>query len=331
MTLLGTTRNHGVSQIHRPDTDHRSAFDPGSFTSEAPGCNRGLHHGGEYGNHRSCARDESIAGARRQHRSGDPGRCEVTPIPDEWSVDVQGPNIIVAFADGDETGRRILTRHQARVMREQLRLAYLLAGRNKLTRDASAVEVGAETSSVSALIGDELHPILVDVSDEDVAQRLTEHRERRRRRAHEDDDRSRLEAIERTAGALTGAFQSSEDATAPEDEDDAATNAVRIRNRLPERWDIQPVGDSIYFGVPASAADGEFLLNQGEALAVGLLLIQLSRRRWIYEDNEELLDVLRLQELRSQSFRAMTLQELLDALRRTEAESEPGDDGNDVQ
>jgi hypothetical protein len=54
-----------------------------------------------------------------------------------------GPNIFMAFADGDETGRRILTRHQTRVLREQLRLAYLLAGRNRLTRAATAaVEVG---------------------------------------------------------------------------------------------------------------------------------------------------------------------------------------------
>jgi hypothetical protein len=84
----------------------------------------------------------------------------------------------------------------------------------------------------------------------------------------------------------------------PEDEDDGATEAARTRNCLPERWDIRPEGEAIYFGVPASAADGEFLLTQAEALAVGVLLIQLSRRRWIYEDNEELLDVLRLQELR---------------------------------
>jgi hypothetical protein len=34
--------------------------------AEAPSLawNRDIHHGGEYGNHRSCPRDESIAGAR---------------------------------------------------------------------------------------------------------------------------------------------------------------------------------------------------------------------------------------------------------------------------
>jgi hypothetical protein len=268
----------------------------------------------------------------------------MTPIPDEWSVDVQGPNIIVAFADGDETGRRILSRHQARVMREQLRLAYLLAGRNKLTKDASAaVEVGPQTGSVSALIGDELHLHPVAASDEDLARLLTEVRERRRWRtgedqsasadhsegdaAEEEGDLSWPEANERTAGV--GAFRLSGRASGPEDEAGRATDALPIRNRLPKHWDIRPVGESIYFGVPASAADGEFLLSQGEALAVGVLLIQLSRRRWIFEDNEELLDVLRLQELRSQSFRAMTLQELLEALDRTEAEQEPDGDGDD--
>jgi hypothetical protein len=209
----------------------------------------------------------------------------MNPNPDEWSVDVEGPNIIVPFASGGESGRRILTRHQTRVLREQLRLAYLLAGRNRLTRDASAVEVGDE-----------------------------------------DHELSRLEAIEQTAGILTGAFQSSEDSSVHDDE----AHAASVRNRLPERWDIRPEGDAIFFGVPASAADGEFLLTQAEALAVGVLLIQLSRRGWIYEDNEELLDLLRLHELRSRSFRAMTLYELLEALGRVEAGQELGDDGVDA-
>ncbi|WP_006247140.1 hypothetical protein [Mycolicibacterium tusciae] len=246
----------------------------------------------------------------------------MTPIPDEWSVDVQGPNIIVAFADGDETGRRILSRHQVRVMREQLRLAYLLAGRNKLTKDASAaVEVGSQTGSVSALIGDELHLHPVAASDEDLARLLTEVRERRQWRTGEDQSASAVHS--------EGNAAESGRASGPEDEAGSATDARPIRNRLPRHWDIRPVGESIYFGVPASAADGEFLLSQGEALAVGVLLIQLSRRRWIFEDNEELLDVLRLQELRSQSFRAMSLQELLEALDRPEAEQEPDGDGDD--
>lgn len=42
MTPIGATRNHGVSQIHRPGTDHRSAFDPGSLTSEAPAATEGF-------------------------------------------------------------------------------------------------------------------------------------------------------------------------------------------------------------------------------------------------------------------------------------------------
>jgi hypothetical protein len=234
----------------------------------------------------------------------------MNPNPDEWSVDVEGPNIIVAFAPGDETGRRLLTRHQARVLREQLRLAYLLAGRNRLTRDATAaIEIGAERGSLDALIGRESHVKPVD----------------------EDRDLRRLEAIEQTAGALSGMLGSAEGSFLPNADADGAAEAARTRNCLPERWDIRPEGDTIYFGVPASAADGELLLTQAEALAVGVLLIQLSRRRWIYEDNEELLDVLRLQELRSGSFQAITLEELLEALERAEAGQEPDDDGEDAE
>lgn len=129
MTPIGTTRNHGVSHIHRPGTDHRSAFDPGSIKSEAPGCNRGLHHGGEYGNHRSCARQKSIAGAGRQHRSGDPGRCPMSSIPEGWFVDVNGPQIVVRVS-GRPDGQFHLTLGEARALRVQLHLAYLLAGRN---------------------------------------------------------------------------------------------------------------------------------------------------------------------------------------------------------
>jgi hypothetical protein len=81
------------------------------------------------------------------------------------------------------------------VLREQIRLAYLLAGRNTLTRDARAVEVGDEAHFGSALTRDELHlkPVAGSAEDQDV---------------------SRLEAIERTAGALTGMFRTSQEASA---------------------------------------------------------------------------------------------------------------------
>src|ERR1700682_2076026 len=36
MTPFGTTRNHGVSRIHRPGTDHRSAFDSGLTKERSP-------------------------------------------------------------------------------------------------------------------------------------------------------------------------------------------------------------------------------------------------------------------------------------------------------
>jgi hypothetical protein len=114
------------------------------------------------------------------------------------------------------------------VLREQLRLAYLLAGRNKLTGDASAVEVGAETGSISALIGDELHlqPVAAPAEDQLPA---VDHSEGDT--AEEDHDLRRLEAIERTAGAPMATFRPSEEASVPEDEADAASEAARMRSR----------------------------------------------------------------------------------------------------
>ncbi|MCH9668703.1 MAG: hypothetical protein K0U80_12715, partial [Actinomycetia bacterium] len=54
----------------------------GLIKSEAPGCNQGLHHGGEYGNHRSCARDDSIAGAQQQLSACSFSRCAMSQTED---------------------------------------------------------------------------------------------------------------------------------------------------------------------------------------------------------------------------------------------------------
>ena len=43
-------------------------------------------------------------------------------IPDGWSVDVDGNNMLVTFPAGDQSGRRLLSRHEARVLRLQLHL-----------------------------------------------------------------------------------------------------------------------------------------------------------------------------------------------------------------
>ncbi|OBJ93993.1 hypothetical protein [Mycobacterium sp. 1245852.3] len=66
-------------------------------------------------------------------------------MPDGWSVDVDGANIVVSFSDGDRDGRWVLSRHDARVLRAQLHLAYLLAGRNRWSTGA---EPGATSEEV---------------------------------------------------------------------------------------------------------------------------------------------------------------------------------------
>ena len=45
-------------------------------------------------------------------------------------MDVDGNKVVVTFPAGAQSGRRLLSRHEARVLRLQLHLAYLLAGRN---------------------------------------------------------------------------------------------------------------------------------------------------------------------------------------------------------
>lgn len=56
-------------------------------------------------------------------------------MPDGWSVDVDGEKVVVNFPVEGNYGHRVLSRHQVRVLRTQLPLAYLLAGRNERTAE----------------------------------------------------------------------------------------------------------------------------------------------------------------------------------------------------
>lgn len=123
-----------------------------------------LHHGGECENHRSCARDESIAGARQDHRSDEAGRCEMSDEREGWTVDVDGQAVIISFLGDDDGGRRAMSRDQVRLLREQLRLAYLLAGRNMVSTGATG-----EAVSGSALVRDQLHLHPADMTLEEWA------------------------------------------------------------------------------------------------------------------------------------------------------------------
>ncbi|AAS03168.1 hypothetical protein PICSAR240_00699 [Mycobacterium avium subsp. paratuberculosis] len=79
MTPFRTTRNHGVSRIHRPSTDHRSALTFGLRNERSPSAaTKGLH-GGNDENHRLRARSNRTAGTHLRHRSFDPRRREMTP------------------------------------------------------------------------------------------------------------------------------------------------------------------------------------------------------------------------------------------------------------
>ena len=45
----------------------------------------------------------------------------MSEMPDGWSVDVDGEKVVVNFPVEGDYGRRVLSRHQARVLRTQLR------------------------------------------------------------------------------------------------------------------------------------------------------------------------------------------------------------------
>jgi hypothetical protein len=45
----------------------------------------------------------------------------MSEMPDGWSVDVDGEKVVVNFPVGGDYGHWVLSRHQARVLRPQLR------------------------------------------------------------------------------------------------------------------------------------------------------------------------------------------------------------------
>lgn len=72
----------------------------------------------------------------------------------------------------------------------------------------------------------------------------------------------------------------SEDAVAT-DVSGSATTSGRGSAGLPEGWDIRRNGETVRFGFPASAADGEFQISRSEAAALGIaLLLVISPQEW---------------------------------------------------
>jgi hypothetical protein len=263
---------------------------------------------------------------------------------DEWLVDVEGPNVVVTVKSGSQTERRALGQHQTRVLREQLRLADLLARRNRWASSAvpSPIEDAAGDFSISGvrvqpatLHGPAPRPTLPADDDADSGKLLEQMREERGRavdgseddKAEADATARRLEAIRLTSGALDVVAKAYADGLAPLDDDDAGAKSTSQHNTLPSRWEIRAEGDGIFFSVPGSAADGEFDLTNSEALAVGVLMIDVSQRQWA----EERLNDPQLRELKNRLLRARGLDELLDVVGRIAAEHESADDGGDAK
>jgi hypothetical protein len=130
--------------------------------------------------------------------------------------------------------------------------------------------------------------------------------------AEADATARRLEAIRRTSGAMNELAKADAEGLAPLDDEDAWAESARAGKALPGRWEIRAEGNGIFFSVPGSAVDGEFHLTSSEALAVGVLMIQLSQRQWA----EERLNDSQLRELQSGFLRATGYEELLEVIGR---------------
>ena len=263
----------------------------------------------------------------------------------EWLVDVEGPNVVVTVKSGSQTERRALGQHQTRVLREQLRLADLLARRNRWASSAvpSPIEDAAGDFSISgvrvqpaSLHGPAPRPTVPADDDADSGKLLVQMREERRRtvdgseddKAEADATAMRLEAIRLTSGAFDEVGKAyAEGLVLPLDDDDAWAKSTREHNTLPSRWEIRADGNGVFFSVPGSAADGEFYLTNSEALAVGVLMVDVSQRQWA----EERLNDPQLRELKYRLLRARGLEALLDVMGRIAAEHESADDGDDAK
>ncbi|MGB5113100.1 MAG: hypothetical protein WBO08_16390 [Mycobacterium sp.] len=145
--------------------------------------------------------------------------------------------------------------------------------------------------------------------------------------AEADATARRLEAIKLTSGVLDEVAKAYAEGLAPLDDDDAWAKSTREHNILPSGWEIRAEGNGIFFSVPGSAADGEFHLTNSEALAVGVLMVDVSQRQWAGER----LNDQRLRELKNRLLRARGLEELLEVMGRIAAEHESADDGDDAK
>lgn len=262
----------------------------------------------------------------------------------EWLVDVEGPNVVVTVKSGSQTERRVVGQYQTRVLREQLRLADLLARRNRWASGAAPFP-NEDTAGEFSISGVRVQPATLDgpasrptVPAEDVADSGKLLEQMREERGHaiggSEDDHAEaaaparhLEAIRLTSGAMDEVAKAYADGLAPLDDDDAWAKSTGAHKTLPDGWEISAEGNGVLFSVPGSAADGDFHLSNSEALSVGVQMIQVSQRQWA----EERLNDSQLREIQSRVLHAERIQQLVEVLGRIEAEQESAEDGDDAK
>jgi hypothetical protein len=271
----------------------------------------------------------------------------MSSMPEGWSVDVEDTRILV-YVSGRPDDRFQLTIEEARTLRNQLHVAYLVAWRNSDTEvekptasEKSAAAESAEGFSVggvgvqpATLHGPAPRPTVPADDDADSGKLLEQMREERGRAidGSEDDNAEadatarRLEAIRLSSGALDEVAKAYAEGLAPLDDDHAWAKSAREGKALPAGWEIRAEGNGVFFSVPGSAADGQFHLTSSEALAVGVLMIQISQRQWA----EERLNDSQLRELQSQLLRATRYEELVEVIGRGWFEMSPQSASNDA-
>lgn len=202
----------------------------------------------------------------------------MSPMPDGWSVDVEGTRVVVRVS-GRPHDWFWLSTGEIKTLIIQLQLAHVIAHRRELVEsdpDALTSEVQRDIDAHLEMYGryavDELAQADIDywtgqiVSGDELWQRF-----------------ALPESNPSGDPPISVAPDGSDDAETA-DASGSATTGEQVGAGLPAGWNIRSNGDAVRFVVPASAADGEFQISRSEAAAVGVAMLWLSAPRQFREE-----------------------------------------------
>jgi hypothetical protein len=128
---MNANRQHSVSRIHRPSTDHRSALASGLGNERSPPAATGGLHGGKDENHHLRAHDEFTARTEHSNRLFDLGRQPMSGLPDGWWVNVAGVYVVVGLPRNSVDGQADMNDTDALALADRLIAAAEAARRTR--------------------------------------------------------------------------------------------------------------------------------------------------------------------------------------------------------